>query len=244
MTKVHFVLQKKGGVGKSLISTMWFQFLQERGYNVFGIDTDPSNHSFAGFAELGVTELDILNAEKDIDPRRFDVLIETVFELPGEDPNLIVDSGSSCFPSLKSYLLENKAFDVLLEAGHQVILHVPITGGSDMVHTAECLDELLVDFPDLVFVVWKNRYNGDIVMNGKEFEDFKLYKKHSSRLEAVIDLPHKKQATYGKDIELLLAKKHTFKAGINSSMPVMTRQRLKTFWEESCIAMEKALVVL
>ena len=180
MAIVHFIFQKKGGAGKSLIFTMWFQYLDEMGQKVFGIDTDPSNHTFAGFTELGITELNIMNKDKDIDQRMFDPLIETIFEL-GENDHLVVDSGSSCFVSLMAYLQGSNAFEIILEAGHRIYIHVPVTGGSDMIHTAACLDELVQAFPELPFIVWKNQYHGELAMDGKEFEEFKIYKKHSAR---------------------------------------------------------------
>lgn len=241
----HFIFQKKGGAGKSLISTMWFQYLELMGLKVFGIDTDPSNRTFAGFKDLNITEINILNKEKDIDQRLFDPLVESVFRL-GENEHLVVDSGSSCFVSLMAYLTESSAFDLIQSEGRRIYIHVPVTGGSEMLHTADCLDELVKIFPNLPFIIWKNQYHGELTsMEGdeiKKFEDFKVYKKNSDHFAAVVEMPQKKKDTFGKDIEGLLAKKLTFKKAIDSSQQhVMVRQRIKTYWAESCSAMNVAL---
>lgn len=250
MTIAHFIFQKKGGVGKSLIASMWFQYLAESGHEVFGIDTDPSNHTFSGFKELCITELNILDQDEDIDSIRFDSLVENIFSLKKED-HLVIDSGSSCFVTLIAYLKQNNAFEAILAGGHRIYIHVPVTGGPDMVHTSACLDELVDSFPEIPFVVWKNQYNGELISKDgnevKKFEDFKVFKKHVDSFVAVVEIPQKKKETFGKDIMELLASKQTFKTAINSAnpdmtpLPLMARQRLKTFWTEASQAMSVAL---
>jgi len=241
MATVHITLQKKGGVGKSMVSTMWMQFLDEMGYPVIGIDTDPSNKSFAEFSELGVSKLEILDRNDEIDSRRFDVLVETVCGLEAQD-HIVIDTGSSCYPSLFAYLKHNGPLDIIRDAGHRIFIHTPISGGSDVIFTTACLEDLISTFPEMPFIIWKNRYHGDLVIDEKPFEQFKVYPKLKKHLVAEIEIPHKNPATFGKDVELLMAKKHTFKAAINSSMPVMVRQRLKIFWNEACSSMKNALI--
>lgn len=164
---------------------------------------------------------------------------------------MVVDSGSSCFVSLFACIKQNNAFDAILDGGHRIYIHVPVTGGSDMTHTAACLDELVASFPEIPFVVWKNEYHGELIsIDGdevKKFEDFKVYKKHIDHFAAVVDIPQKKKDTFGKDIMGLLASKQTFKDAIASDksaqkpLPLMVRQRLKTFWTEASQAMSVAL---
>lgn len=250
MAVAHFIFQRKGGVGKSLVAAMWFQYLAETGHKVFGIDTDPSNHTFAGFEELNVTKLNILDKDEDIDPIKFDSLVEAIFEM-NENEHVVVDSGSSCFVSLFAYLKQNNAFGAILDGGHRIYIHVPVTGGSDMTHTAACLDELVTSFPEIPFVVWKNQYHGELISKDgneiKQFEEFKVYKKNVAHFAAVVEIPQKKKDTFGKDIVGLLTSKQTFKKAIHPDksgqplLPLMVRQRLKTFWTEAGQAMNVAL---
>ena len=74
MSTVHFVLQGKGGVGKSLIASLLYQYLHQQGRAVTGVDTDPVNATFAGYKELSVQVLNIMEGD-DIDQRRFDSLM-------------------------------------------------------------------------------------------------------------------------------------------------------------------------
>lgn len=243
MATVHMMLQKKGGVGKSMIASMWMQFMGEMGYPVIGIDTDPSNKSFAAFSELGISKLEIMDSLSDeIDQRRFDALVDTIYDLTSND-HIIIDTGASCYPSLFAYLKHNAPFDIIKEAGHQIYIHTPLSGGSDIVETTICLEELVKTFPDLPFIVWKNRYHGDLIIDNLPFERFKIYPQIEKHLAAIIEIPHKNPATFGKDLEILMAKKYTFKAAFNSSMPVMVRQRLKIFWNEAGAAMRNAALL-
>lgn len=49
MSRVHMMLQGKGGVGKSFASAMMAQFMADRGEAPLCIDTDPVNQTFRGF---------------------------------------------------------------------------------------------------------------------------------------------------------------------------------------------------
>jgi CO dehydrogenase nickel-insertion accessory protein CooC1 len=51
MTKIHLVLQGKGGVGKSLVASLVTQYFvkQNNGEPIFCADTDPVNRTFAGY---------------------------------------------------------------------------------------------------------------------------------------------------------------------------------------------------
>ncbi len=241
MATIHMILQSKGGAGKSLVSSFWMQFLGQMGYPVMGIDTDPSNRSFAGFADLDVSTLEIMGANDEIDSRRFDVLVETVCSLSPAD-HVVIDTGASCFTSLFGYLKNANPFEVIQEVGNQVYIHTPVGGGGDLVHTSNCLTDLVGSFPAIPFVMWLNRYNGELVLDKMPFEEFKVYPEIKKHCVAEVKIPLKNPATFGKDIELLMTKRQTFREAINSSMPIMVRQRLRLFWNEACEAMKPALV--
>ena len=53
MKQIHFVLQGKGGVGKSFISAILAQFIAKNS-EVMCYDTDPVNQTFAAFKALNV----------------------------------------------------------------------------------------------------------------------------------------------------------------------------------------------
>jgi hypothetical protein len=241
MAAIHFMLQGKGGVGKSLVASMLAQYFASRELDVRCFDTDPINATFAAYKELNVTTLDIMQDE-DIDPRGFDQLMEKLLILP-EEAQAVVDNGAASFVPLGSYLLENQALGVLEDEGHSVMLHTVITGGQAILDTLAGLQSLAAHFPDTPIVVWLNRYFGDISMGGKGFFEFKVYSECSANFHAVIDIPDRKQATFGRDLEELFSSRRTFETAIHSQSPIMVKQRLKTFWREACEAMDRARLV-
>ena len=303
MSTVHFVLQGKGGVGKSLIASLLYQYLHQQGVAVTGVDTDPVNATFSGYKTLSVQSLDIMDGD-DIDRRRFDSLMEIILQQT-EENHIVIDNGASTFLPLCSYLKDNAALELLdreaaadllpqllhvsldnggqyigciagrrnvlahlfqfalelLQAqrfavtvrfqfgllcgqeGHAVLLHTVMTGGQAVVDTASGLKTLATSFPSASIVVWLNRYFGDIAMNGKVFEDFKVYQEHYSQFRSIIEVPARKQSTFGKDLEALLSRRETFEAAIHSNQPVMVRQRLKTFWAEVSREVDKAQLI-
>ena len=52
MSKIHIILQGKGGVGKSLIAAVLAQYKASKGQNPLCIDTDPVNATFNGFKQV------------------------------------------------------------------------------------------------------------------------------------------------------------------------------------------------
>ena len=52
MATIHFILQGKGGVGKSMIAVMLCQALRHFGKEVIAFDTDPVNATLAGFKDV------------------------------------------------------------------------------------------------------------------------------------------------------------------------------------------------
>lgn len=241
MATVNLIMQKKGGVGKSVTASLLYQALLEAGRTVLGVDTDPSNKSLAGYKELKVTRLHILNDEEDVDRTLFDALIDSICELP-KDTHVVIDNGSSNFVALRSYLKINNVPALLVDMGHEVRIHAVIAGGSDLLHTCIGLKELATDFPDTDLVPWLNPYNGNIVSEGKTFEELKVYQEHSDQFLSLVHIPKRCQSSmFRKDLQNHFASQTTFNSAIrSSSVHVMTKQRLSIFWDEAKRAIELA----
>jgi cellulose biosynthesis protein BcsQ len=64
MTKdVHFIMQGKGGVGKTLVSVLLTQYLKSQDRNVLCIDTDAVNRSFYRFKTFDVKIIPLLQQQ-------------------------------------------------------------------------------------------------------------------------------------------------------------------------------------
>jgi len=64
MAKIHMILQGKGGVGKSFISSTLAQHKVAKGGNPLCIDTDPVNATFYGFKKLNVKQINVMNNDE------------------------------------------------------------------------------------------------------------------------------------------------------------------------------------
>ncbi|WP_288230729.1 conjugal transfer protein TraL [uncultured Desulfovibrio sp.] len=239
MATIHFILQGKGGVGKSMIAVMLYQALGHFGKDVTAYDTDPVNATLTSFKEFNVTSLDVMK-DGNIDPRKFDVLLEALVNAP-EESHVIVDNGASSFIALGAYLSENDFLPLLEEQGHRVFFHSIVTGGQALGDTIQGLARMALGFPASPIVVWLNPFFGDIAIDGKGFEEFKIYKDYSSQFHALIELPLGNKALIGKDLEELFAKRQSFEAGINgSSTSIAVKARLRRYWNQILSCVEQA----
>lgn len=237
MKTIHMILQGKGGVGKSMVSSILCQYLRQNG-GIKAVDTDPVNQTLSGYKSLNVTELNIRNGD-DIDPRQFDQLMELVFN--ADVNNVIIDNGAATFMPLCAWMVENQTVNMWHDEGLRVLLHCIVTGGQALQDTTRGLASLAKYF-DIPIFVWLNRYFGEIAFGDKkDFEEFGVYEKYHDKISAIIKIPLKTAATFGKDLEELFARRQTFaEAADDATLPIMTRQRLKIWWSEMRQAIDLA----
>jgi hypothetical protein len=225
MAKIHVMLQGKGGVGKTVAAAFLAQYKLEQGHDPFCIDTDPVNATFHGYAALGVTRLHIME-DDEIDPRRFDMLIELIASAKDD---VIVDNGASSFVPLSHFFISNKVPALLTDMGHELVVHTVVTGGQALLDTINGFSLLVTQFPpEVLFVVWLNPYWGAIEQDGTGFEQMKAYVASKGRVSAIIRIPALKKETYGRDLSDILQQRMTFNEALAmESLTIMTRQRLK-----------------
>ncbi|KIO48700.1 ArsA-related P-loop ATPase [Nitrosospira sp. NpAV] len=207
MKQVHFTLQGKGGVGKTFVSSLIAQYLRSKGESVVVIDTDPVNATLSGYAAFDTQRLELMEGGSLIE-RNFDSLIEQVVE---EDSNFVIDNGAATFIPLSFYIAENDAINVIAESGKQVVIHTVITGGQAIRDTLAGFASLVEHMPEQArIVIWLNEFFGDIVAEGKEFEEMKVYLNNKDRVHGIVRIARQTGSTFGKDIQLMLDSKLTF----------------------------------
>ena len=129
MATMFITLQGKGGVGKSVLTAAFAQWLVDRGRSVACIDTDTLNPTLLQYKPLKATHIR-LSQNHVIDPRALDALVGIVTEAP-ENALVVVDVGSNGFETLMAYEVENGVFALLKELGHRVVVQTVIAGGPD-----------------------------------------------------------------------------------------------------------------
>jgi hypothetical protein len=222
----HFVLQGKGGVGKSFIAYLAAQYIQDQERLAGCFDIDQENATFAQYGSLDVKKVKVMDDSRIIDQRQFDGLISEIFEkASGKD--VIVDSGANTFSPLLAYLLENEILALLEESEIQAIVHTVVGGGDLFEDTKNALDSLVNTLPPSVkLVIWENEHFGPLrKADGKPFE---AKWKEGPTLAGRVLLEKRNHQTFGVDVRNLLASRKTFNEALASpEIPILERQRLK-----------------
>lgn len=222
---IHFVLQGKGGVGKSFVSALLAQYYVDvLGKAVECVDADPVNATLAGYKSLNVRRQNLLE-NGSVDAAHFDRLMVSMLE---SERDFVVDSGASSFIPFVHYLWEAEALRILAENGRQVVFHVVVTGGYGLIDTLTGLDVLAEMAPkESRIVVWLNEYFGPVEADGKQFVDMAVHKKLCDRIAAILLLPKENPQTFGRDLQAMLDRRLTFaEAKVSRDFHVFSRQRI------------------
>jgi hypothetical protein len=220
---VHFSLQGKGGVGKSVVASWLAQYFRSKDRTVTCIDTDPVNATLSQFKDLGAEHVNVLRAGG-INEKQFDVLVERVC---GADGTYIVDTGATTFVPLWHYMLEHQLFQFLVNQGRRVFVHVVVTGGQAMQDTLAGFKRVAETAPDKSIIVWLNEYFGEVERDGKKFEDLQLAQQFSAKLAGAVLIRERNRNTFGDDVRLMLQSYLTFDAAITGQeFGLVAKQRL------------------
>ena len=236
MKQAHFIVQGKGGVGKSLIASMLAQYLTDFSGSVIScFDTDPVNPTFSRYQALNVETINILNEQNDINRREFDTLVEKL--LSNDDGVAVVDNGAATFIPLMSYFMENDLVSLLAESGVAIVFHVPLYGGDALADTLKGLSAILKRLSASV-VVWLSHNQNKIVFdNVAHFTDTKIYKANAAQILGVVELKQRNAETFGVDIKEMTQRHLTVaevKANADKRWKLTEIQRINLFYKDIC----------
>ncbi|SDQ36402.1 zeta toxin family protein [Pseudovibrio sp. Tun.PSC04-5.I4] len=231
MKYVNFVMQGKGGAGKSFIAHCLAEYQRLKNRNLIAIDTDPVNPTFSSYKALNCTLIQMMeNAE--IDHRSFDKIIEGIISAEDEI-HFVIDTGATTFLPLVKYLAENDVLILLGEHDCEVAIHTVVSGGGAIDATLSCIEKLFEVFPEQKIIIWKNEYSGRAEKNGKPFEELKLFKDNQARIYAVPTLAQRTGSSFNHDIQTMIERRLTFsEAIVNEGFGLMSRQRIKKVWAD------------
>ncbi len=241
MANIHFILQAKGGVGKSFVAITLAQYIAFKKHKPLCIDTDAINLTFHGFSALNVQPIPILNGNE-IHAGHFDTFLE---QISSSENDVIIDNGSSAFLPLSHHLIHNEIPRLLREKGHTCFVHTVIAGGQAMFNTINGFAQLISQFKDNTqFVVWLNPYWGAVKQEGKTFEEMKAYKENRHGIAAIVHLPKLKEGTFARDVSDMLQERLTYNEAIASpARTIITRQRLKMVRDRIFSQIDNAVVI-
>lgn len=222
----HFVLQGKGGVGKSFVAYLLAQYIRDQSKLAGCFDIDQENATFAQYGSLDVKKVKVMDDSRIIDQRQFDGLLSEIIEKASEG-DFIVDSGANTFSPLLAYLLENNILPLLAASEIEAIVHTVVGGGDLFDDTKNALDSITRALPSSVkLVIWENEHFGPLMeSNGKAFDP---KWKDGPTLAGRVFLQKRNHQTFGVDVRNLLKNRQTFDEALASpEIPLLERQRLK-----------------
>ena len=228
---VHFILQGKGGIGKTLVSTMlaqWMAKQDERPLRCY--DTDQENPTFSRYKAMQVKHVPVMTDTRTIDPKRFDALMIDLLE---QDGNCVIDNGANSFSPLIGYLIENDAFAMLAESGRKVYIHTIVGGGDTLYDTATGF-ATTAKMTDVPLVLWENEHFGLLqTAAGKLFTESQTYCEHAARVCGRVVLAQRNADTFGADVKKMNTARMTANEVRESDkFNVMEKQRIKVVFRD------------
>ena len=228
---VHFIIQGKGGIGKSLVAVLLAQYFQKSAPgSTLNFDTDQENTTFANYKALNAKHVPVMTESRTINAKMFDSMMETIATTDGI---AVIDNGSNTFSPLLAYMVENDIINLLQEAGKKVYLHVIVGGGDMLSETAQGFNSMVQGI-NAPIILWLNEYFGPTkTPEGKHFSETKVYRDNEDRIKGLVVLPARNQQTYGDDIKKMNTRRLTIDEVVNSpDFSLMEKQRLKTVGRE------------
>ncbi len=228
---VHFILQGKGGIGKTLVSTVLAQWLATQDtLPLRCYDTDQENATFSRYKALDVRHVQVMTEGRTIDPKRFDALMIDLLE---QDGNCVIDNGANTFSPLMGYLLENDCFDLLESSGRRVFIHT-IVGGGDTLHDTAVGFSSTAKSTKVPLVLWENEHFGLLrSASGKTFTDSATYAEFAARVVGRVVLAQRNADTFGADIKKMnTARLTAAEVRESEKFNVMEKQRVKVVFRD------------
>jgi hypothetical protein len=220
---VHLVLQGKGGVGKSFVSSILAQYFRTKSAPVYCLDTDPVNATFAQYRQLDAEHLKVLKRGT-VNEKQFDVFVQRVCKGQGV---FIVDTGATTFVPIWNYILENEILEFFRPHERRVFVHSVVTGGQAMTDTLNGLERLAQTTSQKNIIVWLNEYFGEVSKDGKSFEEFEIAEEHAHKLVGSVLIRDRNPQTFGDDVRQMLEQRLTFDEAIKDErFFLVSKQRL------------------
>ena len=226
---IHWMMQAKGGVGKSTCASFLLQYLQGKGRTVQGLDVDPSNHTLKAYKALPVTVVDLIEDEE-INPRLFDA---AMVRMLNEASDFVIDTGSSGFVPLWNYVVQNRVMELIRKKGRSVYLHTVVAGGGPLLETLSSMKSLATTVGEQEMIVWANEREAKVQIDGKKLWEMAAYQESESKILGTVLVEKRLSTTFGADMARMISEKRTFAEALNGSgYNMMEQQRLTWVWND------------
>lgn len=190
---IHFIVQCKGGLGKSIIASLLIAYLRDSGQDVLCASVDPFDSTVSRYANTHVDDYVPVDWQGNVDHLEFNKLIEKLLQHSG---SAVVDISSSMFIPFLSYMYGCGILAIFKQHKKRAIFHTILVGGDTMRATLVGLRHIINRqlFP---LIVWENEQYGKVTQNHTTFIQSVPYQRNHQNIWSVIKL-HKNICTLGK----------------------------------------------
>ncbi len=236
---INFILGHKGGIGKSTISALLAEYLQDENKEIFCIDLDPENTSLHAFNSLEVLPIQIKDKETgDINKRNLDSLIGIISE--NKNKEIIIDTGSTTYTPLTSYFIENDFFELLEEEKIEHRIISIVSGGGNILQSISGMKRIGEIFPKTNLIVVNNQLQAKTKVEGKQLTETKAFLSLKDKVKGIVDIS-KKSDYITQDILDMRAKSLLFfDLKTSKDFDMMQRRRLIKYRDEIWKSFKKA----
>lgn len=231
---INFILQGKGGVGKSFTTAILAQyFIDEKNMdNIVVGDTDPVNTTTVKVKRLNADLIQITENSKVIQSK-FDPMFESM--LTNSQNTFVIDNGASTFLPLIQYFNDNCVMDMFEDVEQDVYIHTIIVGGQALADTLQGFEELkqLVKGSKVKLIVWINEFQGIPALENTQLIKTKFIEKNKDVIAGLVVIQDRKSDAFTTDIKELTEKSLTLKEALESEyFGLMAKSRLKRVFND------------
>jgi len=237
---IYITLGSKGGIGKTSISALVAEYLTSTGKEVFCLDLDAENASFAKYKELEALHINTKNNETgEIDKRKFDEIIPLILDHKNND--IVIDTGSTTYTPFATYFTENDISGLLKEEGIDTTLIGIVMGGGNTLDSLNALKKMSGDFPETKLMFFNNQLNGSTTYNDVQMQDTKVLKSLEGRTIGVVNIAQKSGYLFDNISDF--AQKRLLFSDLKEStdFSMMERRRLTVYRDEVFEQLETVL---
>ncbi|EPQ8559269.1 hypothetical protein A3N57_07690 [Enterobacter cloacae subsp. dissolvens] len=226
--QIHFIIQGKGGCGKSLLALilgMYFKISKKKKCAFY--DIDQVNTTFTQYEKLDVKHLRITEADNinEINPRMLDDVVQKIIDTDAEV--VVVDTGSNTFLNLLNYLVQNQIFDIFYGMDFSVYIHTVIVGSGDYNDTLNGAKAIIENL-SIPVIIWVNEYFGPAIEKLKNSELNSDSYEHKQSILAYMLLTKPNEKLLGQDLVLMITNRLTLQEVESSEIfSFVSRIRIK-----------------
>lgn len=224
-------MQAKNDVGKTYIASIMSEYFLSNDSDFRAYDTGNSKNSLTTFSGLKVEPIELLSKNSASFQMEFGKFFDRVI---ARNEGAVIDTGADIFEPIVQYFVENSDDNLSAESADEIIFHAVIAGDNRLDDTINGLVTLCNKLPTTVkIVVWLNEYFGPIEVDGKPFEEFKIYENNRKKIHGIIKIKGQDSDFFKADLLKKNALKMTFEEAIKSEeFYLISKRRLKTIQRE------------